>query len=99
MVMEFITFVTEVRLNGHPQNQMLSKFRLDLLSCNCVLMEIRDESVSLRANSDFQHSYIGEPVDVEFSYNRLGKDFLSRFNSHSFHFSCAFILSDGLLPG
>uniref|UniRef100_H2V0D6 RNA helicase n=1 Tax=Takifugu rubripes TaxID=31033 RepID=H2V0D6_TAKRU len=33
--------------------------------------EICDESVSLRANSDFQHGYIGEPLDVEFSYNRL----------------------------
>ncbi|XP_069551370.1 RNA helicase Mov10l1 isoform X1 [Brachyistius frenatus] len=33
--------------------------------------EINDEVVSLRVNSDFQSSYLGEPLDVEFSYNRL----------------------------
>ncbi|XP_078139377.1 RNA helicase Mov10l1 [Centroberyx gerrardi] len=33
--------------------------------------EINDEDVSLRVNSDFQHSYLGEPLDVEFTYNRL----------------------------
>ncbi|KAM7414935.1 hypothetical protein PAMA_019653 [Pampus argenteus] len=33
--------------------------------------EINDEDVSLRVNSDFQRSYLGEPLDVEFSYNRL----------------------------
>ncbi|XP_028286299.1 RNA helicase Mov10l1 [Parambassis ranga] len=35
------------------------------------IAEINDEDVSLRVNSDFHHSYLGEPVDVEFSYNRL----------------------------
>ncbi|TMS05684.1 RNA helicase Mov10l1 [Larimichthys crocea] len=33
--------------------------------------EINDEDVSLRVNAEFQHSYLGEPLDVEFSYNRL----------------------------
>uniref|UniRef100_A0A3Q4I625 Putative helicase Mov10l1-like n=1 Tax=Neolamprologus brichardi TaxID=32507 RepID=A0A3Q4I625_NEOBR len=33
--------------------------------------KINDEDVSLRVNSDFQRSYLGEPLDVEFSYNRL----------------------------
>ncbi|XP_070686569.1 RNA helicase Mov10l1 [Pempheris klunzingeri] len=33
--------------------------------------EINDEDVSLRVNSEFQRSYLGEPLDVEFSYNRL----------------------------
>ncbi|XP_061578737.1 RNA helicase Mov10l1 [Cololabis saira] len=33
--------------------------------------EIHDEDVSLRVNSDFQHRYLGEPLNVEFSYNRL----------------------------
>ncbi|XP_035013123.1 RNA helicase Mov10l1 [Hippoglossus stenolepis] len=32
--------------------------------------EINDEDVSLRVNSEFQRSYLGEPLDVEFSYNR-----------------------------
>ncbi|KAJ4938407.1 hypothetical protein JOQ06_003027 [Pogonophryne albipinna] len=33
--------------------------------------EINEETVSLRVNSEFQRSYLGEPLDVEFSYNRL----------------------------
>uniref|UniRef100_A0A8C3AJT2 RNA helicase n=1 Tax=Cyclopterus lumpus TaxID=8103 RepID=A0A8C3AJT2_CYCLU len=33
--------------------------------------EINDENVSLRVNSEFQRSYLGEPLDVEFSYNRI----------------------------
>ncbi|XP_041794620.1 RNA helicase Mov10l1 [Chelmon rostratus] len=33
--------------------------------------EINDEVVSLKVNSEFQHNYLGEPLDVEFSYNRL----------------------------
>ncbi|CAJ1056264.1 RNA helicase Mov10l1 isoform X1 [Xyrichtys novacula] len=33
--------------------------------------EIDDESVSLRVNAEFQRSYLGEPLDVEFSLNRL----------------------------
>nr|XP_061812498.1 RNA helicase Mov10l1-like [Nerophis lumbriciformis] len=34
------------------------------------VVEINDEDVSLRVNSDFHHSYLGEPLDVEFCYNR-----------------------------
>ncbi|XP_039664145.1 RNA helicase Mov10l1 [Perca fluviatilis] len=33
--------------------------------------EIKDETVSLRVNAEFQRSYLGEPLDVDFSYNRL----------------------------
>ncbi|XP_008274336.1 RNA helicase Mov10l1 [Stegastes partitus] len=33
--------------------------------------EINDEDVSLRVNSEFQRRYLGEPLDVEFSYNRV----------------------------
>ncbi|XP_034541306.1 RNA helicase Mov10l1 isoform X2 [Notolabrus celidotus] len=33
--------------------------------------EINDEDVSLRVNTEFQRSYLGEPLDVEFSFNRL----------------------------
>uniref|UniRef100_A0A8B9JWB1 RNA helicase n=1 Tax=Astyanax mexicanus TaxID=7994 RepID=A0A8B9JWB1_ASTMX len=32
--------------------------------------EISEEDVSLRVNKDFQQSYLGEPLDVEFTYNR-----------------------------
>ncbi|KAA0718491.1 RNA helicase [Triplophysa tibetana] len=33
--------------------------------------EINDEDASLRVNADFHKSYLGEPLDVEFTYNRL----------------------------
>ncbi|KAI2667140.1 RNA helicase Mov10l1 [Labeo rohita] len=33
--------------------------------------EITDEDVSLRVNADFQNNYLGEPLDVEFTFNRL----------------------------
>ncbi|XP_061629680.1 RNA helicase Mov10l1 isoform X2 [Phyllopteryx taeniolatus] len=33
--------------------------------------EINDEDVSLKVNPAFHRSYLGEPLDVEFSYNRL----------------------------
>uniref|UniRef100_A0A8B9JV92 RNA helicase n=1 Tax=Astyanax mexicanus TaxID=7994 RepID=A0A8B9JV92_ASTMX len=33
--------------------------------------EISEEDVSLRVNKDFQQSYLGEPLDVEFTYNRV----------------------------
>ncbi|CAN9498960.1 unnamed protein product [Ophioblennius macclurei] len=35
------------------------------------VMEINEEDVSLRVNPDFQRSYLGEPLDVEFSVNSL----------------------------
>uniref|UniRef100_A0A8C1UBL5 RNA helicase n=1 Tax=Cyprinus carpio TaxID=7962 RepID=A0A8C1UBL5_CYPCA len=35
------------------------------------VMEISDEDVSLRVNADFQNKYLGEPLDVEFTFNRL----------------------------
>ncbi|TWW75837.1 RNA helicase Mov10l1 isoform X1 [Takifugu flavidus] len=53
-----------VLLKKPQRNGMLMEFI-------SYVTEICDESVSLRANSDFQHGYIGEPLDVEFSYNRL----------------------------
>uniref|UniRef100_A0A9J8C2J1 RNA helicase n=1 Tax=Cyprinus carpio carpio TaxID=630221 RepID=A0A9J8C2J1_CYPCA len=34
------------------------------------VMEISDEDVSLRVNADFQNNYLGEPLDVEFTFNR-----------------------------
>ncbi|XP_062857767.1 RNA helicase Mov10l1 [Trichomycterus rosablanca] len=33
--------------------------------------EISEEDVSLRVNTEFFNSYLGEPLDVEFTYNRL----------------------------
>ncbi|XP_067308274.1 RNA helicase Mov10l1 isoform X2 [Pseudorasbora parva] len=35
------------------------------------ITEITEDDVSLRVNADFQHSYLGEPLDVEFSFNRV----------------------------
>ncbi|KAM9352325.1 RNA helicase Mov10l1 [Symphorus nematophorus] len=40
-----------------------------VMECISYVTEIHDEDVSLRVNSDFLHSYLGEPLDVEFSYN------------------------------
>uniref|UniRef100_A0A8B9JU03 Mov10 like RISC complex RNA helicase 1 n=1 Tax=Astyanax mexicanus TaxID=7994 RepID=A0A8B9JU03_ASTMX len=34
-------------------------------------LQISEEDVSLRVNKDFQQSYLGEPLDVEFTYNRV----------------------------
>ncbi|XP_023256096.1 RNA helicase Mov10l1-like [Seriola lalandi dorsalis] len=51
---------------------MLKKPRSNGVVMECVsyVTEINDENVSLRVNSEFQRSYLGEPLDVEFSYNR-----------------------------
>ncbi|XP_077373490.1 RNA helicase Mov10l1 isoform X3 [Festucalex cinctus] len=40
---------------------------MEYLSC---VVEINDEDVSLKVNSEFHRGYLGEPLDVEFSYNR-----------------------------
>ncbi|XP_037306349.2 RNA helicase Mov10l1 [Pungitius pungitius] len=48
--------------------------------------EINDETVSLRVNSDFQCSYLGEPLDVEFSYNRLTMRRCHKALEHTQHF-------------
>ncbi|XP_071350088.1 RNA helicase Mov10l1 isoform X2 [Trachinotus anak] len=52
---------------------VLKKPRSDAVVVECVsyVTEISDEDVSLRVNSEFQRSYLGEPLDVEFSYNRI----------------------------
>ncbi|XP_061679287.1 RNA helicase Mov10l1 isoform X2 [Syngnathoides biaculeatus] len=41
---------------------------MEYISC---VAEINDEDVSLKVNAEFHRSYLGEPLDVEFSYNRL----------------------------
>ncbi|CAM4596887.1 unnamed protein product [Leuciscus chuanchicus] len=35
------------------------------------ITEISEDDVSLRVNADFQHGYLGEPLDVEFTFNRV----------------------------
>ncbi|XP_029010608.1 RNA helicase Mov10l1 [Betta splendens] len=52
---------------------MLKKLQRDdtvMEYVSCVT-EIKDEDVSLKVNSEFQRCYLGEPLDVEFTYNRL----------------------------
>uniref|UniRef100_A0A669FAJ3 RNA helicase n=1 Tax=Oreochromis niloticus TaxID=8128 RepID=A0A669FAJ3_ORENI len=63
---------------GRPNLNIGDRIILKKLQSDGVVMEyisyvteINDEDVSLRVNSDFQRSYLGEPLDVEFSYNRL----------------------------
>ncbi|XP_041851865.1 RNA helicase Mov10l1 [Melanotaenia boesemani] len=63
---------------GRPFLNIGDKILLKKPQCDGVVVEyvsyvseIHDEDVSLRVNLDFQQSYLGEPLDVEFSYNRL----------------------------
>lgn len=48
--------------------------------------QINDEDVSLRVNSDFHQRYIGEPLDVEFSYNRWEEKW--SFHFHNSVYDC-----------
>ncbi|XP_051916639.1 RNA helicase Mov10l1 [Hippocampus zosterae] len=41
---------------------------IEYVSC---VAEINDEDVSLKVNSEFHRGYLGEPLDVEFCYNRV----------------------------
>ncbi|KAM7003512.1 RNA helicase Mov10l1-like [Tautogolabrus adspersus] len=52
---------------------VLKKPRSDglLMEYVAYVTEINNEDVSLRVNLEFQRSYLGEPLDVEFSFNRL----------------------------
>uniref|UniRef100_A0A3Q3VQZ5 RNA helicase n=1 Tax=Mola mola TaxID=94237 RepID=A0A3Q3VQZ5_MOLML len=63
---------------GRPSISIGDRIALKKPQCDGVVMEylsyvteIHDEEVSLRVNPEFQHSYTGEPLDVDFSYNRL----------------------------
>ncbi|XP_061891869.1 RNA helicase Mov10l1 isoform X2 [Entelurus aequoreus] len=42
-----------------------------VVECVSCVVEINDEDVSLKVNSEFQRCYLGEPLDVEFSLNRM----------------------------
>uniref|UniRef100_A0A671YK80 Mov10 like RISC complex RNA helicase 1 n=1 Tax=Sparus aurata TaxID=8175 RepID=A0A671YK80_SPAAU len=52
---------------GRPSLNIGETFNLML----CFDSQIHDENVSLRVNSEFQDRYLGEPLDIEFTYNRL----------------------------
>uniref|UniRef100_A0A4W6FMT7 RNA helicase n=1 Tax=Lates calcarifer TaxID=8187 RepID=A0A4W6FMT7_LATCA len=63
---------------GRPSLNIGDRIVLKKPRCDGVIMEyvsyvteINDEDVSLRVNSEFQRSYLGEPLDVEFSFNRV----------------------------
>uniref|UniRef100_A0A8C5D6Z8 RNA helicase n=2 Tax=Gouania willdenowi TaxID=441366 RepID=A0A8C5D6Z8_GOUWI len=62
---------------GRPSLNIGDKILLKRQSDSMVMeymsyvTEINDQEVSLRVNSDFQRSYHGELLDVEFKYNRL----------------------------
>lgn len=76
MVMEYVSYVTEV-LRYHQFMFCIIKHNLRFnLRFNLILcfdLQIHDENVSLRVNSEFQDRYLGEPLDIEFTYNRLEK--------------------------
>ncbi|XP_068595015.1 RNA helicase Mov10l1 [Brachionichthys hirsutus] len=42
-----------------------------VMECVAYVMEISDNDLSLKVNSDFHRSYLGEPLDVCFTLNRL----------------------------
>uniref|UniRef100_A0A671YKU0 RNA helicase n=1 Tax=Sparus aurata TaxID=8175 RepID=A0A671YKU0_SPAAU len=63
---------------GRPSLNIGDRIVLKKPQSNGVVMEyvsyvteIHDENVSLRVNSEFQDRYLGEPLDIEFTYNRL----------------------------
>nr|XP_057932481.1 RNA helicase Mov10l1 isoform X3 [Doryrhamphus excisus]XP_057932482.1 RNA helicase Mov10l1 isoform X3 [Doryrhamphus excisus] len=63
---------------GRPNLNIGDKIILKSPQSNGVVMEyvscvaeINDEDVSLKVKSEFQRFYLGEPLDVEFCYNRL----------------------------
>uniref|UniRef100_A0A3P9MID8 RNA helicase n=1 Tax=Oryzias latipes TaxID=8090 RepID=A0A3P9MID8_ORYLA len=63
---------------GRPHLNIGDKITLKKPQTNGVVIEytsyvteIDEEEVSLRVNTDFQRSYLGEPLDVEFCLNRL----------------------------
>lgn len=74
--MEYVSYVTEV-LKYHQFMFCIIKhnfgFNLRFNLMLCFDSQIHDENVSLRVNSEFQDRYLGEPLDIEFTYNRLEK--------------------------
>ncbi|KAM8752011.1 RNA helicase Mov10l1 isoform 2-T2 [Acanthopagrus schlegelii] len=63
---------------GRPSLNIGDRIVLKKPQSNGVVMEyvsyvteIHDENVSLRVNSELQDRYLGEPLDIEFTYNRL----------------------------
>ncbi|XP_036375537.1 RNA helicase Mov10l1 [Megalops cyprinoides] len=65
--------VAEGRPSVFIGDKVLLKKPLDgvVMEYIAYVTEISDEDLSLRVNSDFQHRYLGEPLDVEFTFNRL----------------------------
>lgn len=68
MVIEYVSFVAEVNWQTVDTRHIRDEWKLTL----CLNSQIHEEKVSLRVNADLLHSYGGEPLDVDFCYNRLG---------------------------
>ncbi|KAL2093862.1 hypothetical protein ACEWY4_011174 [Coilia grayii] len=60
--------------------------------------EINDEDVSLRVNCDFHKAYLGEPLDVEFTFNRLPMRRCHLAISQTKHFGEAVLFPSVLTP-
>uniref|UniRef100_A0A671YK78 RNA helicase n=1 Tax=Sparus aurata TaxID=8175 RepID=A0A671YK78_SPAAU len=76
---------------GRPSLNIGDRIVLKKPQSNGVVMEyvsyvteIHDENVSLRVNSEFQDRYLGEPLDIEFTYNRLEKSLHLSFHKFLF---------------
>ncbi|KAG9342270.1 hypothetical protein JZ751_016772, partial [Albula glossodonta] len=63
VVVEYTSYVMEVLEN-------MFVYRGIRLGQNAQ-SKVNDEDLSLRVNSDFHQSYVGEPLDVEFTFNSL----------------------------
>lgn len=78
VVIEYVSYVAEV--NGRPEGDLGTRGEGWKLS-HCLNRQIRDETLSLRVNSELLHSYGGEPLDVEFCYNRFGFQIIEKLSS------------------
>lgn len=64
----FLNMICSV-LNLTHEKFIVSTYIVVLLLTACHL-QISEEDLSLRVNTDLLNSYLGEPLDVEFTYNR-----------------------------
>ena len=73
--MDYISYVTEVLENilifFYPGSSLLCPYCTTFFSKPiCCRVQIHDEDVSLRVDKEFHRTYLGEPLDVEFTFNR-----------------------------
>lgn len=68
VVIEYVSYVAEVNWQTVDTEHIPGIY---IKVIHCLNLQIHDEKVSLRVNAELLRSYTGEPLDVEFCYNRL----------------------------